>query len=116
MPLAPQTLFHALSDPTRLRVLALLTNEKELCVCELTEALDLSQPMISRHLAQLRTSALVSDRRAGQWVYYRLHPGLPKWTRSVLAKTLAGIARDKPYRSDIQAVRRMRAKSANRCA
>lgn len=116
MPLTPEVLFQALSDPTRLRVLMLLTNEKELCVCELTDALDLSQPMISRHLAQLRASELVSDRRAGQWVYYRLHPGLPKWARSVLAKTLAGIARGKPHRSDIQAVRRMRAKSSSRCA
>ena len=116
MSLDPEVLFHALSDSTRLRILALLTNTEELCVCELTEALDLSQPMISRHLAQLRASELVSDRRAGQWVYYRLHFKLPRWAQRVLAETLAGIARDKPYRSDIQAVRRLRAKPSNRCA
>lgn len=116
MALAPEVLFHALSDSTRLRILALLANVEELCVCELTEALDLSQPMISRHLAQLRASELVSDRRAGQWVYYRLHFKLPKWAQRVLTETRAGIARDEPYRSDIQAVRRLRAKPSNRCA
>lgn len=116
MALTPEVLFHALSDSTRFRILALLTNTEDLCVCELTEALDLSQPMISRHLAQLRASELVSDRRAGQWVYYRLHFKLPRWARRVLAETLAGIARDKPYRSDIQAMRRLRAKPSNRCA
>jgi ArsR family transcriptional regulator len=113
---APETLFHALSDPTRLRILALLTTEDELCVCELTHALGLSQPMISRHLAQLRASELASDRRAGQWIYYRLHPKLPKWTRRVLAETLAGIARAEPYRSDIKALHGMRGRPSNRCA
>ena len=116
MTLAPETLFHALSDPTRLRILALLTVEDELCVCELTHALGLSQPMISRHLAQLRTSELASDRRAGQWIYYRLHPKLPKWARSVLVETLAGIARGAPYRSDIKALHSMRGRPSNRCA
>jgi ArsR family transcriptional regulator len=112
---APETLFHALSDPTRLRILALLTAEDELCVCELTHALGLSQPMISRHLAQLRASELASDRRSGQWIYYRLHPKLPKWARSVLAETLAGIVRGTPYRSDIKALRSMRGRPSNRC-
>lgn len=116
MSLAPEVLFHALSDPTRLRILALLTAKGELCVCELTHALSLSQPMISRHLAKLRASELASDRRAGQWIYYRLHPGLPEWARSVLSKTLAGIARAKPYRSDIKALRSMPGRSSNRCA
>lgn len=115
MPLAPETLFHALSDSTRLRMLALLTAKGELCVCELTHALGLSQPMISRHLAQLRASGLVSDRRAGQWIYYRLHPGLPKWIRSVLTKTHAGIAQGKPYRSDIKALHSMPGRPSSRC-
>jgi ArsR family transcriptional regulator len=116
MVLSPEILFHALSDPTRLRILALLTAEDELCVCELTHALGLSQPMISRHLAQLRTSELASDRRAGRWIYYRLHPRLPKWTRCVLVETLAGIARGEPYRSDIKALHSMRDRPSNRCA
>ncbi|MGC8733368.1 MAG: ArsR/SmtB family transcription factor, partial [Halothiobacillaceae bacterium] len=51
MELESHTFFHALSDPTRLRCLAMLHAQGELCVCELTRALGLSQPKISRHLA-----------------------------------------------------------------
>ncbi|MNF06466.1 HTH-type transcriptional repressor AseR [compost metagenome] len=50
-------------------------------------ALDDSQPKISRHLAQLRSSGLLLDRRQGQWVYYRLNPDLPGWVREVLQVT-----------------------------
>lgn len=58
--------------------------EQELCVCELVEALQESQPKISRHLAQLRQCGLLSDRRQGQWVYYRINEALPEWAELVL--------------------------------
>lgn len=87
--LTPVTLFKALADETRLRIALLVTREQELCVCELTCALDLSQPKISRHLAQLRSAEILADRRQGQWVYYRLHPQLPEWARNLLHGTLA---------------------------
>ncbi len=103
--MAPETLFQTLSDPTRLRVLALLAARDELCVCDLTQALKLSQPMISRHLAQLRAAALVSDRRDGVWIHYRLRPDLPAWARAVLQATLDGAARADPYRADRQSLR-----------
>ena len=74
-------LFSLLADPTRLRCVVLLQREGELCVCELVRALDLSQPKVSRHLAVLREGGVVEDRRAGQWVHYRLHPALPAWAR-----------------------------------
>ena len=60
--------FKACADATRLRILFLLA-VRELCVCEMMFALDLSQPKMSRHLALLREAGLVTDRRAGQWVY-----------------------------------------------
>lgn len=60
------TVFKCLADDTRVRLMLLMTREKELCVYELTCALDESQPRISRHLAQLRTSGLLSDRRQGK--------------------------------------------------
>jgi ArsR family transcriptional regulator len=66
----------------------LITHEEELCVCELTCALNESQPKISRHLAQLRTCGLLEDRRQGQWVYYRLHRSLPDWVVQILQTTL----------------------------
>ncbi len=81
----PITLFKSLADNTRLRILLLTHDQQELCVCELTAALGESQPKISRHLAQLRNAQLLSDRRQGQWVYYRINPTLPAWTATVLA-------------------------------
>ena len=76
--------FRILGDMTRLRVLILLGREGELCVCELTHGLGESQPKISRHLALLREASLVLDRRQGQWIYYRLNPGLPAWARAAV--------------------------------
>jgi ArsR family transcriptional regulator len=105
--LTPETLFQSLGDPTRLRLLMLLTAEEELCVCELTHALDLSQPMISRHLANLRSAGLVSDRRSGIWIYYRLHSDLPKWARTILDETMRGVAKNHPYQSDRKTLRAM---------
>jgi ArsR family transcriptional regulator, arsenate/arsenite/antimonite-responsive transcriptional repressor len=64
-------LFKALADETRLRIVALLSHG-ELCVCHLEDALRLSQPKVSRHLAILRLTGVVDHRRAGSWVYYRL--------------------------------------------
>ena len=64
-------LFKALSDETRLRILALLRGG-ELCVCDLMAILDLPQSTVSRHLAYLRNAGLVDDRRQGVWMFYRL--------------------------------------------
>lgn len=82
--LSPPELFKNLSDETRVRATLLIAQHGELCVCELMHALDDSQPKISRHLAQLRSSGLLLDRRQGQWVYYRLNPELPAWVHEVL--------------------------------
>jgi len=82
--ITPQILFDSLSDPTRRRILSLLQEEGELCVCELVAALDQPQPKISRHLAVMRESALTSQRREGTWVFYRLHPELPLWAYRIL--------------------------------
>lgn len=67
-------LFKALSDETRLRILGLLLGG-ELCVCELMAVLDLPQSTVSRHLAYLKNSGLVADRRAGKWMHYQLAAG-----------------------------------------
>lgn len=85
----PENLCKLLADETRARIALLITREKELCVCEFTNALDESQPKISRHLAQLRNSGLLLDRRQGQWIYYRLNPELPKWVKTILQTLLA---------------------------
>lgn len=84
---SPHPLFKTLADPTRLQTLLLIQEESELCVCELTEALNLSQPKVSRHLAQLRNAGLLSDRRQGQWVFYRFAETMPGWVADVLKVT-----------------------------
>ncbi len=73
-PLAESTrLLKAFGDPVRLRLLNLLSGEREeVCVCHLHGALELSQPTVSRHLAYLRKHGLVAGRKEGLWVYYRL--------------------------------------------
>lgn len=66
-----ETLFKALADTTRLRILGLLLTG-EVCVCHIHESLRITQPKASRHLAYLRRSGLVDTRREGLWVHYRL--------------------------------------------
>ena len=83
----PVQFYKCLADETRLTSLLLIAKEEELCVCELMEALEESQPKISRHLALLRKAEILSDRRQGQWVFYRLNPKLPNWTLHVLKET-----------------------------
>lgn len=100
MNISADTVFRALADNTRLRCLLLLQHFDELCVCELTYALGAAQPKISRHLAQLREAELVLDRRAGQWIYYRINPVLPAWAAAVIEATGAGVAGQTPYAAD----------------
>ena len=61
-------LYKGLADETRLRILALLLSEGELCVCDIIAALRLPQSTISRHLAYLRKARWVNDRRCGLWM------------------------------------------------
>ena len=95
----------------------LLLQHGELCVCELTYALDEIQPKISRHLAALRETQIVSDRRAGQWIYYRINPGLPTWAMDILEAAQAGMKQDKQYLQDIKKLKTMPKRPENRiCA
>ncbi len=100
MQLDTDTLFRMCADQTRLRILMLLQQEGELCVCELTHALALSQPKISRHLAHLRESQLLLAERHGHWMYYRINPDLPAWAAAILENTLTGTAQTEPFCND----------------
>lgn len=66
-------LFHALSDETRLRILARLRSG-ERCVCELMDAVDAAQSRLSFHLKELKDAGIVTDRREGRWNYYAIAP------------------------------------------
>ena len=85
--MTPITFYKCLSDDTRLKCLLLITLKGELCVCDLISALKLSQPKISRHLAELRKCGILSDNRRGKWVFYQLTQDLPKWALEVLRLT-----------------------------
>lgn len=100
-------LFKALADPTRLRIVNLLLQDGS-CVCDLGSALDLSQPLISRHLAYLRSFGLVQDHREGMRVRYTLV--LQKDLGDALEKFLReAFLTDSVFQEDIQRWRRGRA-------
>ena len=80
----PPPLFKPLSDEPRLAIVLLLREAGGLCVCDLCAAPAESQPKVSRHMALLRESGLVIDRREGKWVHYRLSPNMPAWAAAVI--------------------------------
>ena len=85
-----ETLFRALGDRTRLRILGLLVSG-EVCVCDIHESLKIPQPKTSRHLAYLRRAGLVEARKKGLWVHYRLAPGADKVIDTILAAVAHGL-------------------------
>lgn len=85
-----ETLFKALADTTRLRILALLGNN-EVCVCHIHDALRLPQPTISRHLAYLRRSGLVATRRDGVWMHYRRSSSLEPAVQRIVDTAVAAL-------------------------
>jgi ArsR family transcriptional regulator len=77
-------IFKALADETRLRMLALLLDQPELCVCHFERVLDITQSKASRHLRYLLHAGLLRDRRDGVWMYYRLAEDLTPELQSIL--------------------------------
>jgi predicted transcriptional regulator len=108
-----QLVFDAVADATRRRILALLVDQGELCVCELTAALDDIQPKISRHLGVLKDAGVVIPRREGTWMFYRLSPSLPAWAAALL-KTLPDAAAA-GFKADLKRLKVM-AGRPQRCA
>jgi ArsR family transcriptional regulator len=76
--------FKALADPTRVAIVNALSAADEVCVCNLTETFELSQPTISHHLKILREAGLVEASRRGTWAYYRLVPEAVEALRGAL--------------------------------
>jgi len=70
------TLLKVLADPARIRIVSMLATaaDGEVCVCDLTEPLDLSQPTVSHHMKQLREAGFIASERRGKWIYHRLVP------------------------------------------
>jgi ArsR family transcriptional regulator, arsenate/arsenite/antimonite-responsive transcriptional repressor len=98
------TLFQALADRTRLRLVNLL-GEGEICVCYFVEILDEPQPKISRHLAYLRRAGLVETRRDGKWMHYRLAAPADPATARILDAAVAELKNDREMQRDLKALR-----------
>ena len=93
------TLFAALADRTRLRLLNLM-NGREVCVCYLVGILRQSQPKVSRHLAYLRRAGVVKARREGKWMHYRIERPADAGAAAILNATLASFETDREMQTD----------------
>ncbi|CAN5324053.1 hypothetical protein BH10ACI1_BH10ACI1_00570 [soil metagenome] len=96
-----ETLFMALADKTRLRLLNLM-REDEICVCFFTEVLEESQPKVSRHLAYLRNAGIVETRREGKWMHYRIIKPANYFAAQVLGDTLAWLGSRSEMQKDYE--------------
>lgn len=94
-----QQFFQALGDNTRLRLLNLMADQ-EVCVCYFVEVLGGPQPKISRHLAYLRNAGIVSARREGKWMHYRIVMPLQIRATQILRQTLEWLKEDRAMQAD----------------
>ncbi len=93
-------LFAALADPTRLRLLNLM-NGREVCVCYFVEILQQGQPKISRHLAYLRRAGIVSARREGKWIHYRIERPADERAAAILDATMRSFETNDEMQADL---------------
>jgi ArsR family transcriptional regulator len=93
------SLFAALADTTRLRLLNLMVG-REVCVCHFVDILGQSQPKISRHLAYLRKAGIVSARREGKWMHYSICTPADASRASILTPVLRSLSSDEQMRAD----------------
>lgn len=96
-----ETLFLALADKTRLRLLNLMRDD-EICVCYFTEVLGESQPKISRHLAYLRNAGIVLARREGKWMHYGIEMPENQYAAQILRDTLEWLKAQDNMREDLK--------------
>jgi ArsR family transcriptional regulator len=100
-------LFELLSDSTRRRILGLLLEHREICVCRLVGALDLPQPKVSRHLAAMREAGLLVSRRKGTWILYRFDPQVPGWAMRVIGMMGEGARGEPEHATDSERLSRL---------
>ncbi|MBI4632300.1 MAG: metalloregulator ArsR/SmtB family transcription factor [Deltaproteobacteria bacterium] len=106
--------FKSLEDETRLRIMALLLEAGELCVCDLMAVLQLPQSTVSRHLAYLKNAGWLNDRRRGVWIHYSIAVDLSPVHKSVSSALRAMIAANKTVGKDRERLRGLSGK--NNCA
>lgn len=104
-PIALERFFRALADPTRLRLIHLMS-EQEICVCYFIEIIGAPQPKISRHLAYLRRAGLVAARREGKWMHYRLTVPRQAHAAAILKTTLEALKNNPEMQRDCERLNR----------
>ena len=100
--------YKALGDETRLRVVNLLAELGELCVCDLETALEITQSKTSRHLRVLKEAGLVVDRRDGAWIYYRLPEDMSETARDAIGALRNTLGRSEDGKQDVIRARSQR--------
>lgn len=101
-------LHKALSDETRIRMMNVLVELGELCVCDLEAGLDITQSKASRHLGILRQAGVVGMRRNGTWIYYRVHDDLSQATTAILDGLRATFGATREARRDVARTQKLR--------
>jgi len=101
------SLFELLCDSTRRRILALLLEHREICVCRLVGALELQQPKVSRHLAAMREAGLLVSRRKCTWILYRFVAQVPGWAMRVIAMMGEGARGEPDHATDSERLSRL---------
>ncbi|MEQ9562823.1 MAG: metalloregulator ArsR/SmtB family transcription factor [Woeseiaceae bacterium] len=102
MNIAHTKVFATLGNETRLRCLYLAAKHTEVCVCEAVDTLQIPQPTASKAFKALKDAGLVQDRRDANWIYYRLNPAMPKWTRSVVYIAMRDLEQTQCFAEDEQ--------------
>jgi ArsR family transcriptional regulator, arsenate/arsenite/antimonite-responsive transcriptional repressor len=92
--------FKVLADETRLRCLALIFENEEICVCEIMHALELPQSKISRHLSIIKLNNVISQRREGQWVLYSKEATLSDFKTQIIKMTIQELSKTSTFRQD----------------
>lgn len=90
----------ALADKSRIRILCLLKNKKDLCVCEITEFIGLAQPTISSHLKLLENAGLIESYKDGLWVNYNIANGLDSFSMQIIETLYKNLENDKQIKVD----------------
>ena len=104
-PVSMDQFFRALADPTRLRLIHLMS-EQEICVCYFIEVIGAPQPKISRHLAYLRRAGLVAARREGKWMHYRLTVPRDSHAAAILKTTMDALKENPDMQRDCERLNR----------
>lgn len=105
----------AFADPTRIRILSALRGA-ELCVCELSDAMEMAQPNLSTHLQVIRQASLVTTRKDGKWVYYGLEPNQSPLVEALFAHYQEALQADQRLRRDTERLAlRLELRERGRC-